>query len=82
MALYIPHNIFHLARLLYVVPETFGPYYVYPIALSFPQNKSSACFYDVCFFRFLVFFLNCFGLKLRNLKPRKSVSVRTYVHPQ
>jgi hypothetical protein len=28
MALYIPHSIFHLARLLYVKPETFGPYYV------------------------------------------------------
>ena len=28
MALYIPHSIFHLARLLYVRPETFGPYYV------------------------------------------------------
>ena len=28
MALYIPHIIFHLARLLYVRPETFGPYYV------------------------------------------------------
>ena len=29
MALYIPHSIFHLGRLLYVRPETFGPYYVY-----------------------------------------------------
>ena len=29
MALYIPHSIFHLARLLYVRPETFGPDYVY-----------------------------------------------------
>ena len=29
MALYIPHSIFHLSRLLYVRPETFGPYYVY-----------------------------------------------------
>ena len=29
MALYIPHSIFHLARLLYVKPETFGPYYVH-----------------------------------------------------
>ena len=29
MALYIPHSIFHLARLLYVRPENFGPYYVY-----------------------------------------------------
>ena len=29
MALYIPHSIFHLARLLYVRRETFGPYYVY-----------------------------------------------------
>ena len=28
MALYIPHSIFHLARLLYARPETFGPYYV------------------------------------------------------
>ena len=29
MALYIPHSIFHLARLLYVRPVTFGPYHVY-----------------------------------------------------
>ena len=29
MVLYILHSIFHLARLLYVRPETFGPYYVY-----------------------------------------------------
>ena len=29
MALYILHSIFHLARLLYVRSETFGPYYVY-----------------------------------------------------
>ena len=28
MALYIPHSIFHLAWLLYVRPETLGPYYV------------------------------------------------------
>ena len=28
MALYIPHSIFHLPRLLYVRPETFGPYCV------------------------------------------------------
>ena len=25
MMLYVPHSIFHLARLLYVRPETFGP---------------------------------------------------------
>jgi hypothetical protein len=29
MALYIPHSIFHLTRLLYFRPEIFGPYYVY-----------------------------------------------------
>ena len=30
MALYIPHTFFHLARLLYVRPETFRPsYYVF-----------------------------------------------------
>ena len=28
MALYITHSIFHLARLLYVRPETFEPYYL------------------------------------------------------
>ena len=28
MALYIPHSIFHLARILYVRPETFEPCYV------------------------------------------------------
>ena len=32
MALYIPHSIFHLARLLYVRPETFGPYYISTIS--------------------------------------------------
>ena len=29
MALYIPYSVFHLARLLYVRPETFGPYYIH-----------------------------------------------------
>ena len=28
MALYIPHSVFHLARLLYVRPEAFEPYYI------------------------------------------------------
>ena len=32
MALYIPHSIFHLVRLLYARPETFGPCYVYDLA--------------------------------------------------
>ena len=34
MALYIPHSIFHLARLLYVRQETFGPYYIHTISRS------------------------------------------------
>ena len=38
MALYIPHSIFHLARLLYVRPETFGPYYVYCKMIHSPYN--------------------------------------------
>ena len=29
MALYIPHSIFHLARLLYVRHGNFGPYYIH-----------------------------------------------------
>jgi hypothetical protein len=36
MALYILHSIFHLARLLYVRPETFGPYYVYKSSRKVP----------------------------------------------
>ena len=37
MALYIPHRIFHLVRLLYVRPETFGPYYVFPSLCFNPE---------------------------------------------
>ena len=39
MALYIPQSIFHLARLLYVRPETFGPYYVYTLIFIFLDSK-------------------------------------------
>ena len=39
MTLYIPHSIFHLARLLYVRPETFGLYYVYPEGLRRPVRR-------------------------------------------
>ena len=35
MALYIPHSIFHLALLMYVRPETFGPYYVHTYAYTY-----------------------------------------------
>jgi len=31
MALYIPQSILHLARSLYVRPETYGPTYVYVV---------------------------------------------------
>ena len=41
MALYIPHSIFHLARLLYVRPETFGPYYVH-------GTKTKAYYINFC----------------------------------
>ena len=34
MALCVPHSIFHLARLLYVRPETSGPYYVFAVKES------------------------------------------------
>ena len=37
MALYIPHSILHLARLLYVRPGTFEPYY----GVRFPTNFPS-----------------------------------------
>ena len=42
MALYIPHSIFHLARLLYIRPETFGLYYVYIVYRHFELCYSFA----------------------------------------
>ena len=40
MALYIPHSIFNLARLLYVRPETFG---LCCVLLYFPHGRSNWC---------------------------------------
>ena len=52
MALYIPHSIFHLARLLYVRPETFGPYYVALLSLNL-FALDGAWFLEVRFGRFI-----------------------------
>ena len=52
MALYIPHSIFHLARLLYVRPETLGPYYVcYYVRIQHTVNFNTVKEYGVvrCF---------------------------------
>ena len=47
MALYIPHSIFHLAWLLYVRPENFGPYYVSLKLRNFKlRNSGSICIYS------------------------------------
>ena len=52
MTLYVPHSIFHLAQLLYVRPETFGPYYVaFPnitSALAPLRFKHDMCNYGLC----------------------------------
>ena len=43
MALYIPQSILHLARSLYVRPETYGPTYVPPVeipALNLQQTTT------------------------------------------
>ena len=47
MALYIPRSIFHLAWLLYVRPETFGPYYVY-LYFSEKSGKLEYCNQILC----------------------------------
>jgi hypothetical protein len=44
MALYIPHSIFHLARLLHVRPETFGPYYVHLCRVPAAMRKDFRVF--------------------------------------
>ena len=51
MALHVPHSIFHLARLLYVRPETFGTYYVYPV-----QNMSVSPFHCSEFVMYYVYY--------------------------
>ena len=59
MALYIPHSIFHLARLLYVRPETFGPYYVYldelciVTRLRAERLRNKADLYDLLVLRYV-----------------------------
>jgi hypothetical protein len=47
MALYIPRSIFHLARLLYVRPETFGPTLVYGLEKQGNAIKEFICRYFV-----------------------------------
>ena len=42
--IYIPHRIFHLARLLYVRPETFGPYYVHYLDLQVIEDYEPVTF--------------------------------------
>ena len=54
MALYIPHSILHLARLLYVRPETFGLYYVHTASRP-PDRPVNAVVKDnLCFFLYWV----------------------------
>ena len=45
MALYIPHSILHPARLLYVRPETFGPYYVHSARLLYVRPETFGAYY-------------------------------------
>ena len=49
MALYIPHSIFYLARLLYVRPETFGPYCVHTATSKnyFTHQHLKNCLYYI-----------------------------------
>ena len=42
MALYIPHSIFHLARLLYFRLETFGSYYIMSINIQPPRTPENS----------------------------------------
>ena len=58
MALYIPHSIFHLGRLLYVRPENFGPYYVHTYYFStatiVAQTRLNVTLYVHCLVLFLL----------------------------
>ena len=50
MALYIPHSIFPVARLLYVRPETFGPYYVSCWITDILQNDTRSIQYQMTWY--------------------------------
>ena len=55
MALHIPYSIFHLTRLLYVRPETFGPYDV-----RTSVGKYQISYGDYLFFTRLKFYVQYF----------------------
>ena len=48
--LYIPHSIFNLARLLYVRPETSGPYYVWPNRAAASRSPCLRVVHFFCLF--------------------------------
>ena len=66
MALYIPHSIFHLALLLYVRPETFGPYYVYHIEYSYIYFVHLYILYD--FYAYIVIILMFLNVNFQYIK--------------
>ena len=50
MALYIPQSILHLARSLYVRPETYGPTYVHPTADSCTVTYHSTSILEISYY--------------------------------
>ena len=84
MELYIPHSIFHLARLLYVRPETFGPYYVYQTILAclivLNRNKLIVSVHTHIYLKFVHFLLPIFTYVLRQLFVQSGGIQRTAVH--
>ena len=48
MALYIPHSVFHLARILYVRPENPGPHYVYAVQQDTQSSLLIEFIHQVC----------------------------------
>ena len=70
MALYIPHSIFHLERLLYARPETFGPYYV------ILKNKNSLAAICVSHSSIMICSLSCLHNKNIRTVKREHVFLR------
>ena len=62
MALYIRHSIFHMARLLYARPETFGPYYVmYATCFGMYSGMSTQKQYKGRYNFFFIFYFPLYG---------------------
>ena len=80
MALYIPHSIFHLARLLHVRPETFRPYYVPTVLMVRKKWCKELPYQSPCNIVCVLAFAQTFNEFIISLRIRNSFTIFTRIH--